>query len=111
MSADSTVRAKIPSGGSTDSGSVRASGLRLVGVTKRLGGRRVIDDVNLEVAAGSLLGLLGPSGCGKTTMLRMIGGFLRPDEGRIEIDSEDVTALGPERRPTAMVFQSFALWP
>lgn len=111
MSADSTVRAKIPSGGSTDSGSVRASGLRLVGVTKRLGGRRVIDDVNLEVAAGSLLGLLGPSGCGKTTTLRMIGGFLRPDEGRIEIDSEDVTALGPERRPTAMVFQSYALWP
>src|SRR5439155_919461 len=52
-----------------------------------------------------------PSGCGKTTTLRMLAGFIRPDGGQILIDGHDVTDLPPERRPTAMVFQSYALWP
>jgi ABC-type Fe3+/spermidine/putrescine transport system ATPase subunit len=67
--------------------------------------------MQLEVRAGELTCLLGPSGCGKTTTLRMIGGFLQPDDGRILIDGSDVSRLAPERRPTAMVFQNYALWP
>lgn len=88
-----------------------APGLRLSSLTKNLGGRRVVDDLDLDVGPGELLCLLGPSGCGKTTTLRMIGGFLTPDAGYLEIAGRDVTALPPERRPTAMVFQNYALWP
>jgi putative spermidine/putrescine transport system ATP-binding protein len=85
--------------------------LTLTGVTKHLGGRTIIPGLDLKVAAGELVCLLGPSGCGKTTTLRMIGGFLRPDAGQIMIGDRDVTAEPPERRPTAMVFQNYALWP
>jgi putative spermidine/putrescine transport system ATP-binding protein len=85
--------------------------LKLSGVTKNLGGRRIVDDLDLDVDRGELVCLLGPSGCGKTTSLRMIAGFLSPDVGKILIDGRDVTALPPERRPTAMVFQNYALWP
>ncbi|HSP71366.1 MAG TPA: ABC transporter ATP-binding protein, partial [Gaiellaceae bacterium] len=88
-----------------------AAGLLIDRVSKDLGGRRIVDGLELEVRAGELTCLLGPSGCGKTTTLRMIGGFLHPDAGRILIDGEDVGALAPERRPTAMVFQNYALWP
>jgi ABC-type Fe3+/spermidine/putrescine transport system ATPase subunit len=70
-----------------------------------------VDNVNLEVEAGSLVCLLGPSGCGKTTTLRMIAGFEEPTTGRIFIGDEDVTELAPYARPTAMVFQSYALFP
>ncbi|WDG18348.1 ABC transporter ATP-binding protein [Microbacterium sp. Clip185] len=86
-------------------------GLRLNGLSKRLGGRTVVDDLHLDIAQGELVSLLGPSGCGKTTTLRMIAGFLSPDAGRVEVAGEDVTSLGPERRPSAMVFQNYALWP
>jgi ABC-type Fe3+/spermidine/putrescine transport system ATPase subunit len=55
--------------------------------------------------------LLGPSGCGKTTLLRVLAGLETPDEGRVAMDGRDVTALAPERRPTAMVFQNYALFP
>ncbi len=85
--------------------------LRLDSVGKDLGGRTIVSGLDLEVATGELVCLLGPSGCGKTTTLRMIGGFLRPDTGRVLIDGAEVTALPPERRPTAMVFQNYALWP
>ena len=53
----------------------------------------------------------GPSGCGKTTLLRVIAGFLNPTEGRILIGGQDMTPLGPNQRPTAMIFQSLALFP
>ncbi len=86
-------------------------GLRLAALTKSLGGRRIVDSLALDVHPGEMLALLGPSGCGKTTTLRMIAGFLSPDAGRVEIAGRDVTALGPERRPSAMVFQQYALWP
>jgi ABC-type Fe3+/spermidine/putrescine transport system ATPase subunit len=86
-------------------------GLTLSGVTAYLGGSRVIDALDLEVAGGELVCLLGPSGCGKTTTLRIIGGFLAPVAGRVLIDGQDRTDLPPERRPTAMVFQNYALWP
>jgi putative spermidine/putrescine transport system ATP-binding protein len=87
------------------------AGLHIERVSKDLGGRTIVSDLDLEVRAGELTCLLGPSGCGKTTTLRMIGGFLYPDAGRVVIDGEDVSGLPPERRPTAMVFQNYALWP
>jgi putative spermidine/putrescine transport system ATP-binding protein len=86
-------------------------GLQLNGITKVLGGRTIVDHLDLEVAKGELICLLGPSGCGKTTTLRMIGGFLQPDAGQLHIDGVDHTYSKPERRPTAMVFQNYALWP
>ena len=85
--------------------------LTLAGVTKRYGQTTAVDDVSIELGDGELLCLLGPSGCGKTTTLRMIGGFLQPDAGAILIDGSDVSRLAPEKRPTAMVFQNYALWP
>lgn len=86
-------------------------GLEITGLTKKLGENIVVKGISLSVRRGELVCLLGPSGCGKTTTLRMIGGFLQPDGGRIAIDGRDVTDLPPERRPTAMVFQNYALWP
>jgi ABC-type Fe3+/spermidine/putrescine transport system ATPase subunit len=86
-------------------------GLQIEHVSKDLGGRTIVDDMQLEVKAGELTCLLGPSGCGKTTTLRMIGGFLIPDRGRVLISGNDVTRLSPDKRPTAMVFQNYALWP
>jgi ABC-type Fe3+/spermidine/putrescine transport system ATPase subunit len=89
----------------------RPAGLLIDRVSKDLGGRTIVSNMQLEVHAGELTCLLGPSGCGKTTTLRMIGGFLQPDAGRILIDGADVSFLAPERRPTSMVFQNYALWP
>jgi len=85
--------------------------LSIAGLTKRYGSHRAVDDVSFAVPAGSLLTLLGPSGCGKTTILRAIAGFVAPDAGRIEVGGVDITALPPERRQTAMLFQSYALFP
>jgi len=85
--------------------------LRLDRVGKVLGGRSIVADLDLDVRPGEMICLLGPSGCGKTTTLRMIGGFLTPDTGRVLIDGVDHTATAPEARPTAMVFQNYALWP
>jgi putative spermidine/putrescine transport system ATP-binding protein len=85
--------------------------LAVEGAHKVLGGRTIIRSLDLRVRPGELVCLLGPSGCGKTTTLRMIGGFIRPDAGRILINGRDVTGAAPERRPTAMVFQNYALWP
>jgi len=70
-----------------------------------------VQDLSLEVNDGELVCLLGPSGCGKTTTLRIIGGFLKPDSGDVRIDGQSVLGQPPERRPTAMVFQRYALWP
>ncbi|MHC5903936.1 ABC transporter ATP-binding protein [Streptomyces sp. S6] len=87
------------------------SGLVLSGLTKTLGGRTIVDGLELRVEPGEMVCLLGPSGCGKTTTLRMAAGFLTPDAGRVEIGGTDYAAVPPERRPTAMVFQNYALWP
>ncbi|WP_420113309.1 ABC transporter ATP-binding protein [Pseudactinotalea sp.] len=86
-------------------------GLRLAGISKVLGGRTIVDDLHLDIAPGEMVSLLGPSGCGKTTTLRLIAGFLHPDQGTVEVAGTDITRLGPERRPSAMVFQNYALWP
>ena len=70
-----------------------------------------VKDANLEIAPGSFVTMLGPSGCGKTTTLRMIAGFESPDEGEIYLGGEPINALTPNKRDTAMVFQSYALLP
>ncbi len=70
-----------------------------------------VHDVNLEIRPGSFVTLLGPSGCGKTTTLRMIAGFESPDEGEIYLGNEAINELTPNKRDTAMVFQSYALFP
>lgn len=80
-------------------------------VTKRFGTTAAVDGISLRIARGEFFSLLGPSGCGKTTLLRMIGGFAFPDEGAIALDGEDITQLPPNRRPTNMVFQSYAIFP
>ncbi|MGN6359166.1 MAG: ABC transporter ATP-binding protein [Thermomicrobiales bacterium] len=85
--------------------------LELRNLVKQYGAVYAVNDVSLEVGDNELLCLLGPSGCGKTTTLRMIGGFIVPDSGDILIDGASIARLPPERRPTAMVFQRYALWP
>ena len=75
------------------------------------GRTRVLDRVSLAVERGEMVALLGSSGCGKTTLLRSIAGFVIPDEGVIRVGGEDITHLPPEKRATAMMFQSYALWP
>jgi spermidine/putrescine ABC transporter ATP-binding subunit len=85
--------------------------LRLQSVTKRFGAVIAVEAADIAIGAGEFFALLGPSGCGKTTLLRMVAGFERPDAGAILIDGADVTALPPEKRPTNMVFQSYAIFP
>lgn len=85
--------------------------VRLSNVSKSFGAATVIKPVDLDIHRGDFFALLGPSGCGKTTLLRMIGGFLAPSGGRIEIGGRDVTRLGPEKRKTNMVFQGYGLFP
>jgi ABC-type Fe3+/spermidine/putrescine transport system ATPase subunit len=80
-------------------------------VTKRFGKETAVNRLSLKIPKGEYLCMLGPSGCGKTTTLRMIAGFLRPDEGNVYLNEERVNDLPPHQRCTAMVFQSFALFP
>ena len=80
-------------------------------VSKRYGHVEALRDVSLDFAAGKLTAILGPSGCGKTTLLRAIAGFVTVDEGAVRFDDDAVTGLPPQQRGTAMVFQSYALWP
>jgi putative spermidine/putrescine transport system ATP-binding protein len=89
-----------------------ASGeIRLVGVTKTFGGIHAVKDINLTIRHGSYCCLLGPSGCGKTTILRMIAGHETPTSGEIYIGDQMVVGKPPVQRGTAMMFQSYALFP
>ena len=83
----------------------------LTGVGKRYGATWALRDVSLRVQPGEFFTLLGPSGCGKTTALRLVAGFLDPDEGEILIDGASVAGVPPWRRDLGLVFQSYALWP
>jgi putative spermidine/putrescine transport system ATP-binding protein len=87
--------------------------LELIDLTKQFGSSNVaaVHNVNLSVGDGEFLCILGPSGCGKSTTLRMIGGFEEPTSGDVRIDGQSVVNLPPNRRPTAMVFQKYTLWP
>ncbi|KQP62184.1 putative 2-aminoethylphosphonate ABC transporter ATP-binding protein [Methylobacterium sp. Leaf112] len=85
--------------------------LRVSGLSKRYGAFIALDRIDLEIARGEFVCFLGPSGCGKTTLLRMIAGLDRQDEGRIEIGSRDVSSAPPSERDFGIVFQSYALFP
>jgi putative spermidine/putrescine transport system ATP-binding protein len=85
--------------------------VRLVGVRKTYGDVVAVDHVDLEIEAGEFFTLLGPSGSGKTTTLRLIAGFERPDEGRVELSGADVTNRAPYERDVNTVFQDYALFP
>ena len=75
------------------------------------GGKSVLEDINLSVKKGEFVTILGPSGCGKTTILRLIGGFLKASEGKINIAGQDMTQTPPHLRPVNTVFQKYALFP
>ena len=81
------------------------------GLSKSFGDKKVLKDINLYVRRGEFLTLLGPSGCGKTTLLRMIAGFLQPDEGSILMDGKELAGIPPHERPLNTVFQRYALFP
>jgi putative spermidine/putrescine transport system ATP-binding protein len=85
--------------------------LSIEALTVSYGGPIVLDHVSLDVERGEMVALLGSSGCGKTTLLRSIAGFVIPDSGTIRIEGRDIARLPPEARGTAMMFQSYALWP
>ena len=81
-------------------------------VSRRYGGGVIaVDNVSLDIAQNEFFALLGPSGCGKTTLLRMISGLDTPTEGQIFIGGEDMALTPPNKRPTNMVFQSYAVFP
>ncbi|MEW9837901.1 ABC transporter ATP-binding protein [Mesorhizobium marinum] len=85
--------------------------IRLVGVTKQFGSSYAVQNINLTIPHGSYCCLLGPSGCGKTTILRMIAGHETPTSGEIYIGDDMVVGKPPVERGTAMMFQSYALFP
>ncbi len=102
VAADVTLQTLAASGGS----------ITLAAVTKRFAsGLAAVDNVDLRIEPGTYCCLLGPSGCGKTTLLRMIAGHETPTGGVIRIDGADVTGRSPRQRGTAMMFQSYALFP
>ena len=80
-------------------------------VSKHFGSVKAVDDISVEIKEGEFFSLLGPSGCGKTTLLRLLAGFEYPTKGSLLIDGIDVTALPPNKRPTNMVFQNYAIFP
>ncbi|HEY7765507.1 MAG TPA: ABC transporter ATP-binding protein [Aestuariivirgaceae bacterium] len=85
--------------------------VRLRGISKHYGNVSAVKDLDLDIHRTDFLAILGPSGCGKTTLLRIIGGFVAPTTGTVEIDGRDVTHWGPEKRPTNTVFQGYGLFP
>ena len=85
--------------------------IHLKDVVKRFGALEAVSHVSLDIRDGELFTLLGPSGCGKTTILRLIGGFHRPDEGEIYFGDKEVSAVPTYQRNIGMVFQNYALWP
>ncbi|MEP3329526.1 ABC transporter ATP-binding protein [Sedimentitalea sp.] len=85
--------------------------IRFQNVTKRFGDFTAIDDLSLDIYEQEFFALLGPSGCGKTTMMRMLGGFETPSEGRIELAGQDIGPVPPNKRAVNMMFQSYALFP
>ena len=87
------------------------SSLSLRSVSKRFGATNVLNDISLEVTDGEFVTLVGPSGCGKSTLLRVIAGLERQDAGQVCIGARAVDDLPPAQRETAMVFQSYALYP
>ena len=89
----------------------KATKVRLINLWKKFGEVEAVRDVNLMIGGGDFFTFLGPSGCGKTTILRMIAGFTRPDQGKIFFDEVEVKDVPPWERNVGLVFQNYALWP
>ncbi len=85
--------------------------IEIQGVEKRFGSFTAVSNLSLTLKQGEFFSLLGPSGCGKTTALRMIAGFFEPEEGEIRIDGQLMKGIPANKRPTNMVFQSYAIFP
>ena len=88
-----------------------SEGVELSGVCADFGDFRAVDHVSVDIKPGEFFSFLGPSGCGKTTILRMISGFISPSHGEIKIGGQNMRGIGPNRRPTALIFQNLALFP
>jgi len=88
-----------------------ADDVEFIGVVKRFGDFTAVRDLNLTIKEGEFFSFLGPSGCGKTTILRMVSGFIDPSEGEIRLGAQPLAGLGPNKRPTALIFQNLALFP
>ena len=80
-------------------------------IVKEFDGQLVLKGINLDIYENEFVTLLGPSGCGKTTLLRILGGFLTPDEGKVLFDGVDIADLPPYKREINTVFQKYALFP
>lgn len=85
--------------------------VELRGVSMDFDKYRAVDNVSVKINPGEFFSFLGPSGCGKTTILRMVSGFIEPTEGQVLISEKDMRGIGPNKRPTAMIFQNLALFP
>jgi putrescine transport system ATP-binding protein len=85
--------------------------IRFENITKRFGTFTAVDNLTLDIYEREFFSLLGPSGCGKTTLMRMLAGFEEPTEGRILLQGKDISGVPPYKRPTNMMFQSYALFP
>ena len=85
--------------------------IQINGISKHFGNVKAVDDVSFQIKEGEFFSLLGPSGCGKTTLLRLLAGFEYPTNGNLLLDGIDITALPPDKRPTNMVFQNYAIFP
>ena len=85
--------------------------IEIKNVVKTFGSQVVLKGISLDIYENEFVTLLGPSGCGKTTLLRMIGGFLDPDEGHIIIDGEDQSGVPAYKRNVNTEFQHYALFP
>ncbi len=90
---------------------MRGMDIELNNVSVKFGEFTAVYPTDLKIKAGEFFSILGPSGCGKTTILRTISGFLTPTTGEIRIGGEPMTGVGPHKRPTALIFQSLALFP
>ena len=84
--------------------------LNLKHLSKSFDGKKILDDLNIDIDRNEFVTLLGPSGCGKTTTLRMIGGFEMPDEGQVIFEGTDITNLSPDKRHINTVFQKYSLF-
>ena len=83
----------------------------LSGLDHRFGSHHALKNISLDIEAGEYVTLLGPSGCGKTTLLSVLGGFIDPERGHVLIGGRDMTHVPPSKRPTATMFQDYALFP